>query len=209
MDREQAIERLRMHVCEEILNFGESKREGPDLTLTLDRIFTALELAGYRLQEPPTKELVEDGFGSQAPAICPTYGNKSVYVCRPGDFRCGVCYDGNSPDDYKMTKPAPKSPEKLREEVAQLIRDYTNQQIRTLNHRGIPYRPLTPTGQADKILSRITLSQPELKELDYLGVVKWAEEHGYHECDLNPPGLWTGGINRLAQRDYDQQQIER
>jgi len=49
-------------------------------------------------------ELVEDGFGSAASAICPTCGYEAVYVCRPGDIRCGVCYDGNSREYYTGTQ---------------------------------------------------------------------------------------------------------
>lgn len=49
--------------------------------------------------KPP--DLIEDGFGSAAPAICPECGRRSVYVCRPGDFRCSVCYDGNPKSQYE------------------------------------------------------------------------------------------------------------
>lgn len=38
-------EQLRFRVCEEILAYGSSKREGPDLTLTLDRIITAFNFS--------------------------------------------------------------------------------------------------------------------------------------------------------------------
>src|SRR4030042_5782573 len=44
-------------------------------------------------------DIVEDGFGTSAPAICPTCGYRAVYVCRPGDIRCGVCCD-NNPKEY-------------------------------------------------------------------------------------------------------------
>ena len=47
-----------------------------------------------------TDDLVEDGFGTAASAICLECGCRSLYVCRPGDIRCGVCYDGNSPSYY-------------------------------------------------------------------------------------------------------------
>ena len=47
------------------------------------------------------QDLVEDGFGSAAPAICSICGYRSVYVCRPGDIRCHVCYDGNPKEWYK------------------------------------------------------------------------------------------------------------
>jgi len=49
-------------------------------------------------------DLVEDGFGTAAPAICPTCGLRTVYVCRPGDIRCGVCYDNNPKEWYNGTK---------------------------------------------------------------------------------------------------------
>ena len=45
-------------------------------------------------------DTVEDGFGSSAPATCFECGCKAVYVCRPGDIRCGVCYDGNPKEWY-------------------------------------------------------------------------------------------------------------
>ncbi len=45
-------------------------------------------------------DLIEDGFGSAASAICSTCGCRAVYVCRPGDIRCGVCYDGNPKEWY-------------------------------------------------------------------------------------------------------------
>lgn len=41
-------------------------------------------------------DLVDDGFGTQASAICPICGCRAVYVCRPGDIRCAVCYDGKN-----------------------------------------------------------------------------------------------------------------
>ena len=47
------------------------------------------------------RELVEDGFGSAASAICPECGCRAVYVCRPGDIRCSVCYDDNPMTWYK------------------------------------------------------------------------------------------------------------
>ncbi len=46
------------------------------------------------------KDLIEDGFGNVAPATCSFCGCRAVYVCRPGDIRCAVCYDGNSKEDY-------------------------------------------------------------------------------------------------------------
>jgi len=60
--REQEIRKLvlRQRVCEETLAYRESKQEGPDLTLTIDRIFTAIELAGYLLVEEVEPELLSD-----------------------------------------------------------------------------------------------------------------------------------------------------
>jgi len=53
------------------------------------------------LDKPQTStDLIEDGFGSAASAICPTCGLRAVYVCRPGDIRCGVCYDNNPKEWY-------------------------------------------------------------------------------------------------------------
>lgn len=45
-------------------------------------------------------EIVEDGFGTATSAICPDCGCRAMYVCRPGDIRCGVCYDNNSLEWY-------------------------------------------------------------------------------------------------------------
>lgn len=44
-------------------------------------------------------DLIEDGFGTASSAVCPICGCRAVYVCRLGDIRCGVCYDG-SPEEY-------------------------------------------------------------------------------------------------------------
>jgi hypothetical protein len=46
------------------------------------------------------ENIVSDGFGTSAPAICHECGCRSIYVCRPGDIRCGVCYDGNPKEWY-------------------------------------------------------------------------------------------------------------
>ena len=46
------------------------------------------------------EDVVEDGFGTAAPAVCPMCGCRAVYVCRPGDIRCGVCYDNNTKEYY-------------------------------------------------------------------------------------------------------------
>ena len=47
------------------------------------------------------EDLVEDGFGTASSAICGRCGCRAVYVCRPGDIRCGVCYDGNPKEWYE------------------------------------------------------------------------------------------------------------
>ncbi len=47
-----------------------------------------------------TEEIMEDGFGSEADVICSICGCEAVYVCRPGDIRCAVCYDGNPKEWY-------------------------------------------------------------------------------------------------------------
>lgn len=44
--------------------------------------------------------VVEDGFGTVASSVCPDCGCRAVYVCRPGDIRCGVCYDHNPKEYY-------------------------------------------------------------------------------------------------------------
>ncbi len=37
------------------------------------------------------EEIVEDGFGTSAPRVCPVCGRRVIYVCRPGDMRCSNC----------------------------------------------------------------------------------------------------------------------
>ncbi len=49
---------------------------------------------------PKKEDIVEDGFGSLAPAVCPICNCRAIYVCRPGDIRCGVCYDNNPKEWY-------------------------------------------------------------------------------------------------------------
>jgi len=51
-----------------------------------------------------TEDLVEDGFGSAANAVCSKCGCRAVFVNRPGDIRCGVCYDGNPKEYYNGTQ---------------------------------------------------------------------------------------------------------
>jgi len=46
------------------------------------------------------EEIIEDGFRTSASKVCSKCGCRSNYVCRPGDIRCGVCYDGNSKEYY-------------------------------------------------------------------------------------------------------------
>ena len=48
----------------------------------------------------PEDELIEDGFGTASSPWCSNCGQKTMYVCRPGDIRCCNCYD-NSPDMLK------------------------------------------------------------------------------------------------------------
>ena len=43
--------------------------------------------------------MIEDGFGTAAPAVCSMCGCRAMYVCRPGDIRCGVC-DGGNPKEW-------------------------------------------------------------------------------------------------------------
>ena len=40
-----------------------------------------------------SEDIIEDGFGSAADAVCPTCGERTVYVARPGDIRCSNCED--------------------------------------------------------------------------------------------------------------------
>ena len=47
---------------------------------------------------------MEDGFGTVASAFCSECGCRSVYVCKLGDIRCGVCYDGNPKEYYGGTE---------------------------------------------------------------------------------------------------------
>lgn len=49
-------------------------------------------------------DIVEDGFGTSAPAVCPLCGCRAVYVCRPRDIRCAVCYGGNPKEWYTGTE---------------------------------------------------------------------------------------------------------
>ncbi len=56
---------LRQRICEEILAYGESKREGPDLTLTIDRILTAFELHISALSSQPDEKLDADNKAVQ------------------------------------------------------------------------------------------------------------------------------------------------
>lgn len=55
-----------------------------------------------------SKDIIEDGFGSSSPAVCPICGCRAMYVCRPGDIRCGVCYDGNPKEDYGESRSVQK-----------------------------------------------------------------------------------------------------
>jgi len=38
-----------------------------------------------------SEDIIEDGFGTAAAAVCPTCGERAVYVVRPGDIRCANC----------------------------------------------------------------------------------------------------------------------
>ena len=61
----------------------------------------------------PEGKMIDDGLGTVTPAVCPKCGCKSMYVCRPGDIRCGVCYDGNPKEMYMND---------LREQIAEILR---------------------------------------------------------------------------------------
>ena len=84
-----------------------------------DILSEALYKAGYRLDDKPSTELVEDGFGSAAPAICSICGCRAVYVCRPGDIRCSVCYDGNPKEWYD--KPSTANRETLEQALRGIV----------------------------------------------------------------------------------------
>ena len=56
------------------------------------------------VEEKLTEDIIEDGFGSAADAVCAECGCRAMYVCRPGDIRCGVCYDGNPIEWYTGTR---------------------------------------------------------------------------------------------------------
>lgn len=45
------------------------------------------------LESLPPEDFITDGFGNFCAAICSICNNKTVYVNRPGDFRCSNCYD--------------------------------------------------------------------------------------------------------------------
>ncbi len=56
---------LRQRICEEILAYGESKREGTDLTLTIDRILTVFELLISALSSQPDEKMGADNKAVQ------------------------------------------------------------------------------------------------------------------------------------------------
>lgn len=93
MNKEREVQKLAERITAfTILGHVSSK------TLAVD-----LYECGYRLVPTELKvieEIVDDGFGTSASAVCPTCGLKAVYVCRPGDIRCGVCYDNNPKEWY-------------------------------------------------------------------------------------------------------------
>ena len=70
------------------------------MTLILAELRQRVEQTRLQLLEEIENEIVEDGFGTSAPAVCSICGCRAVYVCRPGDIRCGVCYDGNPKEWY-------------------------------------------------------------------------------------------------------------
>jgi len=37
------------------------------------------------------KDIIDDGFGTAAPAVCPRCAERATYVVRPGDIRCAYC----------------------------------------------------------------------------------------------------------------------
>lgn len=87
------------------LNCGKTKAEHP--TQYMDKWGYFIECFGNfqpcEVVSSPA-DLIEDGFGSAAPAICPTCGCRAIYICRPGDIRCGVCSDHNPKDYYTGSK---------------------------------------------------------------------------------------------------------
>ena len=102
-DKLRAASRLKLEADSRLrkINWFQDKWlsfDKKDRYFILDQIFSLIS--------PPMDEddLVEDGFGSAAPAICPDCGCRAVYVCRPGDMRCGVCYDGNPKEWYTGSK---------------------------------------------------------------------------------------------------------
>lgn len=36
---------------------------------------------------------LDDGFGNTHPRECPQCNKQTMYICRPGDFRCRICYE--------------------------------------------------------------------------------------------------------------------
>ena len=43
--------------------------------------------------EDSLPELLYDGFGNSCSRICSQCGRQSMYINRPGDFRCRLCYE--------------------------------------------------------------------------------------------------------------------
>ena len=48
----------------------------------------------------------------------------------------------------------------------------------------------------------------EIPLISYDDVLIWAEKHGYSRLDVSEPGLWTGTISKLAQRDLCRKALE-
>lgn len=108
-----------------------------------------------------TDDLVDDGFGTSAPAVCPICGLRAMYVCRPGDIRCGVCYDNNPREWYT---PIPESLEQLLLTDEEVIRAIYDTSASASDWEGFKKAGLKPY---EKEIAKAQLQkvQPELDEL--------------------------------------------
>ena len=49
------------------------------------------------------EDIIDDGFGTAASAVCPACGHRDMYVVRPGDIRCARCEVLGSEECYNPT----------------------------------------------------------------------------------------------------------
>ena len=53
-----------------------------------ENFYSAIEDAAFLLL---SENMIEDGFGNSASAYCNKCFKKTMYIVRPGDFRCSEC----------------------------------------------------------------------------------------------------------------------